>query len=235
VEVAADGFSAIDKLRDHHYAAVVLDPMIRQGLNGFAVLTYIELEQPEVLHKLFLLTGLSVETITRTAPFLLPRLFRKPSEVMKLASAITARHESSAVPRRTESITRVLLVEDDDETAQSVSKLVQGLGYGVTIARGGREALVELSSSDFAVVILELVMPDFDGFTLLEYIETMQPELLRRVIVTTGMPETYLSSIAGRVCAVLHKPVDAALLQAALDRCVPHEPFEAGGSTPQLG
>src|ERR1700674_3850690 len=64
VDTAADGFSAVEKLKEHKYAAVILDPMIRHGLNGFAVLTYIEMEQTEVLERLYVLTALSVETIT---------------------------------------------------------------------------------------------------------------------------------------------------------------------------
>src|SRR5205085_8644943 len=49
VDAALDGLTAIHRLRDRQYAAVVIDPRIRHALNGFAVLSYIEHEQPETL------------------------------------------------------------------------------------------------------------------------------------------------------------------------------------------
>ena len=66
VETADDGFSAIEKLRQQRYSAVILDPMIRDRLNGYAVLSFMELEQPQTLDRVFLLTGMSEQTIVRT-------------------------------------------------------------------------------------------------------------------------------------------------------------------------
>jgi DNA-binding NtrC family response regulator len=97
-ETVSDGFAAIDKLRERNYSAVVLDPIIRHGLNGYAVLNFIELEQPEMLERLFLLTGMSEQTIRRTAPSVLPRLFRKPFAATNAAAAVIAAcHQRYAV------------------------------------------------------------------------------------------------------------------------------------------
>ena len=69
----------MEKLRERNYCAVILDPMIGERLNGYAVLNFLELEQPETVERLFLFTGMSEQTIRRTAPSVLPRLFRKSS------------------------------------------------------------------------------------------------------------------------------------------------------------
>src|ERR1051326_617946 len=81
-------FAAIDKLRAWSYRAVILDPAIRHRLNGYAVLNFLELEQPQTLDRVFLLTGMSEQTIRRTAPAILPRLFRKPCALPSLAAAV---------------------------------------------------------------------------------------------------------------------------------------------------
>jgi DNA-binding response OmpR family regulator len=47
-ESVADAFAAMEKLRERDYCAVILDPMIRQRLNGFSVLNFLELEQPVI-------------------------------------------------------------------------------------------------------------------------------------------------------------------------------------------
>ncbi len=89
-DVVDDALAAIEKLREWSYCAVILDPVIRRGLNGYAILNFLEMEQPETLDRLFLLTGMSEQTIRRTAPLVLSRLFRKPTSYSKLTAAVIA-------------------------------------------------------------------------------------------------------------------------------------------------
>ena len=115
-ESVGDAFAAMEKLRGQDYCAVILDPMIRERLNGFAVLNFLELDQPETLDRLFLFTGMSEQTIRRTAPSVLPRLFRKSSALAKVAAAVI---EACIPGSHAEQTIRksVLLVEDDRATA----------------------------------------------------------------------------------------------------------------------
>ena len=222
VETVDDGFSAIEKLRQRRYNAVILDPMIRHRLNGYAVLSFIELEQPEMLEHLFLLTGMSEQTIARTAPSVLPRLYRKPLEAPKVAAAVLAlgdRLEQKKPPLRS-----ILIVEDDRQTAAALASLIKELGYEVTLAESGREALERLSSDDYAAIVLDLVLPDLDGFAVLHHLEAIKPQLLPRMIITTGMPEKYTAEIdRARICGVVQKPVESGRLAALLWRCVGEE------------
>ena len=218
VEVVSDGLSAIEKLQQQQYSAVVLDPMIREGLNGYVVLNYIELEQPRVMENLFLLTGMSEQTIARTVPTALPRFFRKPGDTRKLADAVLEHCGGRQAAQSTDSL---LLIEDDRVTAGLMQRVAEQLDYRVVVAHNGLTAIELLMFSDYAAVLLDLVLPDFDGFTILEYLRVRRPELLQQVIVITGVPERYASSIdRSRICAVLQKPVDVQQLSAALQRCV---------------
>ena len=233
LDTASDGSEAMECLSHNDYCAVVLDPMIRHRLNGYAVLNFIEQEQPETLDSLFLLTGMSEQTIRRTAPAVLPRLFRKPYDAARLVSAILAscRRREEVRPREFGS---VLIVEDDQATATLLRDLVGEIGYSATIAASGREALACLHTTDFDAILLDLVMPDVDGFTLLEQLRMMKPYLLPRVIVATGMPERYISELDETlVCAIVPKPVDLATLKRLLHVCSDCAPFEAGGEFPQ--
>ena len=218
VEAAGDGFSAIEKLRDANYGAVVLDPMIRHRLNGFAVLNFIELEQPEIIDHLFLLTGMSEQTIARAAPAVRDRLFRKPADASRIADAILAMMHRNKSNRRMVSI---LIVEDDVQTAHAMRAIVEALGYDVVIARGGREALDCLATGDYAAIMLDLVLPDIDGFEVLDHLRKEMPGVLSHLIVTTGMPERYVGDFdASQICAVMQKPIDAGALSLHLARCV---------------
>jgi CheY-like chemotaxis protein len=238
VETAGESLAAIEKLRTNRYPAIVLEPMIRHGLNGFAVLNYIELEQPETLSHVFLLTAMSRQTITRTAPGLIPRFFRRPREVQLAAAAVIASIERQSVRERPKR--SVLLVEDDSQTARVTSDALEQLGYTCEWLPGGGKVLETVSASRFDAIMLDLIMPDVDGFAVLECLKSRKPELLRRVVVTTGMPAKYLNAIddaidRSRICGVVQKPVDFGQLRHLLHRCAEVTLFEAGGESPIAG
>jgi len=231
VETAGESLAAIEKLRTGRYPAIVLEPMIRHGLNGFVVLNYIELEQPETLSQVFLLTAMSRQTITRTAPGLIPRFFRRPREVQLAAAAVIASIERQSIRERPKR--SVLLVEDDSQTARVTSDGLEQLGYTCEWLPGGGKVLETVTASRFDAIMLDLIMPDLDGFAVLECLKSQKPELLRRVVVTTGMPGKYLGSIdRNRICGIVQKPVDFGELRHLLHRCGDTVPFEGGGESP---
>jgi DNA-binding NtrC family response regulator len=234
-ESVRDAFTAMDRLREQNYSAVVLDPAIRHRLNGYAVLSFIELEQPETLEHLFLFTGMSEQTIRRTAPSVLPRFFRKPCDAASVAAAVIAAcgQRRASSERRSEG--SVLLVEDDLMTANAARSVLNNLGYSVHWAPNGLAAMETLRKQDFDVVMLDLVMPHMDGFAVLEHFQAENPALLRRVIVTTGIPDRYVQQVdRSAICGILPKPMDIAMLTQLLSDCHWERPFIAdpGGESP---
>jgi CheY-like chemotaxis protein len=219
LDCVTDACSAMERLTQNRYCAVVLDPMIRHRLNGYAVLNFIELERPDMLESLFLLTGMSEQTIRRTAPAVVHRLFRKPHDAARLAAVIVGACRGQSETRRP-GLGSVLIVEDDHATATLLHDVVRELGYSSTTASSGSEALACLHATDFDAIILDLVLPGIDGFTLLEQLTVMKPHLLPRVIISTGMPERYIARLDQTlVCAIVSKPVDIATLQRLLREC----------------
>jgi DNA-binding response OmpR family regulator len=233
-DAVSDAFAAIEKLRERSYSAIVLDPMIRHRLNGYAVLNFIELEQPEVIERLYLLTGMSEQTIRRTAPAFASRLFRKPAAGKAVDAVIAAfgQHRIECEPHVRGS---VLLVEDDHVTANATIRILDELGYSVEWVEDGSDALDAIAERTFDAVMLDLVLPDVDGFTLLERFRSDKPGLLRRVIITTGMPGKYLEAIdRTAVGGILEKPLQVGRLETLLDACMQpeFEAFEGGGEFP---
>lgn len=62
---------------------------------------------------------------------------------------------------------RILLV-DDSETARKIMARVLGDSYELSFATGGREALERIVSDSPDLVILDLLMPEMNGFEVLE-------------------------------------------------------------------
>ena len=67
----------------------------------------------------------------------------------------------------------------------------------MTCAGDGATAIAALANADFDAIILDLIMPDVDGFTVLERLRATKPHLLHRVIVTTAFPRN-MQSISSR-------------------------------------
>ena len=82
---------------------------------------------------------------------------------------------------------RVLVVDDDPEIASLLSRYLQGQGLEVRIAGNGVQARDALVRPDFDLVLLDLGLPDTDGFALMR-------ELRQRwtgpIIIVTGRGES---------------------------------------------
>jgi len=66
---------------------------------------------------------------------------------------------------------KLLAVDDDPMNRDMLSRRLEKLGYEVTDAATGREALLRLKEGNFDLVLLDILMPDLDGFQTLEFMK----------------------------------------------------------------
>jgi DNA-binding response OmpR family regulator len=85
----------------------------------------------------------------------------------------------------------VLLVDDITDVRESVAEGLKEMGYGVTLASSGSEALTHLKKGTFDVVISDLNMADGDGLDLRAHAR----EKNLPTIMISGYPEKYLPFI----------------------------------------
>lgn len=81
---------------------------------------------------------------------------------------------------------RALVVEDDLAIRSLVSAVLRREGFVVDPAVNGREALALLGDRTYAVIVLDLTMPDINGVELLESLRRRDERMLRRVVVMTA-------------------------------------------------
>jgi two-component system, sensor histidine kinase and response regulator len=91
----------------------------------------------------------------------------------------------------------ILLIEDEARLRDNLQTLLQSEGYHVTTAQNGAEGIMQLRKGPFDLVLTDLVMPEVDGFQVLEYLKAYSPETV--VVVMTA----YVS--AGSVIDALRK------------------------------
>jgi two-component system sensor histidine kinase TorS len=102
---------------------------------------------------------------------------------------------------------RILLVEDDPVSARVASSILAYLGHRVGGARSGAEALVAARGERFEAAVVDVGLPDADGFALVAELRRLQPGL--RCVVVTGQFVPDAERRADRLGAgFLDKPVD---------------------------
>jgi CheY-like chemotaxis protein len=78
----------------------------------------------------------------------------------------------------------VLVVDDNPDHRKMFRVRLESGGYSVVEANSGREALAAIEKTSFALMILDLSMPDLDGFDVLRAVRSKRPEL--KIIVASG-------------------------------------------------
>lgn len=106
--------------------------------------------------------------------------------------------------------TRILLVDDDISVRESLAAALAYENYLPLTAANGEEALKVASTSPVDLVILDLNLPDRDGWDTFEQLTGRHPEI--PIIVLTGRANQLFSALAAGVGALIEKPVDPEFL-----------------------
>ncbi len=118
---------------------------------------------------------------------------------------------------------RVLLAEDNAVNRLVVTRLLEKQGHHVAAATTGREALAALSRAHYDVVLMDVQMPDMDGFETTRTIRTMEKQTGRhqQIIALTAhaMIGDRERCLAAGMDAYLTKPISAQELYQLLEGC----------------
>ncbi|AXI54189.1 Adenylate cyclase 2 (plasmid) [Pseudoseohaeicola sp. NH-UV-7] len=115
-------------------------------------------------------------------------------------------------------VARLLIVDDNKVNRLLLSRSVEMLGYDASVAENGRIAMEQLRAAPFDLLLLDIEMPEMDGFEVLEAIK-LDPDLRDiPVIVTSSVEgvENIVRCIELGAEDYLAKPVNRVLLQARL-------------------
>src|ERR1700687_1613915 len=81
---------------------------------------------------------------------------------------------------------KILLVDDSPENLVSLEAALEGLGQQLVLARSGMEALRYLLEDDFAAILLDVKMPEMDGFQTAELIRSRKRSRDVPILFLTG-------------------------------------------------
>ena len=114
----------------------------------------------------------------------------------------------------------VLLVDDDESLLRLMTIRLQGEGYQVQSAEGGKEALRLLNTTNFDVVLSDLRMPGIDGLSLFEDIMSNGKDVPVILMTAHGTIQDAVEATQRGVFGFLTKPIDHDELRALLKKAV---------------
>ncbi len=79
----------------------------------------------------------------------------------------------------------VLVIEDDPRSVKLMELVLSSQGYQAVVARNGEEGLAAAKSRPFDVILLDLMLPEVDGFEVLRRLQA-DPELADIPVVITS-------------------------------------------------
>jgi PAS domain S-box-containing protein len=164
----------------------------------------------QVLHEI------KADPVTRDIPVILLTIVDKQSLGYQLGAAdylVKPLEEEAVVSalRRLRALSHtstpehVLVVDDDPNIPELVSQLLEGGDYEVEAANDGQQALDMIRRQPPDVMLLDLVMPGMDGFSLLEVLRQEDYEFPVIVLTAKTLTQADHDSLKGRVEKVIQK------------------------------
>jgi CheY-like chemotaxis protein len=89
-------------------------------------------------------------------------------------------------PKTAKSRVKILLVDDSRENLVSLEAALEVLDEELVLANSGTEALRQLLDKDFAAILLDVKMPELDGFETAELIRTRPRSRQTPILFLTG-------------------------------------------------
>ena len=80
----------------------------------------------------------------------------------------------------------ILIVEDDTDSRQALTTMVESLGYQTMACASGKEALVGIKTCKVHLALLDIMMPEMDGYELLTEIKKIPEYLSLPIIMVTA-------------------------------------------------
>ena len=101
---------------------------------------------------------------------------------------------------------RILLVDDEPKLGKLLGEMLEREGHAVTRVSGGRQALVELHTRQFDLVLTDLRMPEMDGLAVLREARARKPPVEVILMTAFGTADSAVEAMKAGAADYLLKP-----------------------------
>ena len=113
---------------------------------------------------------------------------------------------------------RILVVDDDPTSLGALSALLAGDGYRITVARGGREALLRIARDRPDCVVLDYAMPEMTGLEVLRSLRASGDQIPVLMLSAKSDPYDKTAGYSSGADVYVGKDEDPSVVRAAIQR-----------------
>jgi DNA-binding response OmpR family regulator len=138
---------------------------------------------------------------------------------MKMFSKSKSEDDQSQQTRPLE----VLIIDDNEQITKMISSFLDMSNHECTVVNDGKEGLELVKTNQYDSIVLDLAMPEFDGYEILNTLAKEDPSQLRKVIILTASSVSLESVKKFKelgIASCLQKPVDIDQLLAKINSVV---------------
>ena len=107
---------------------------------------------------------------------------------------------------------KVLVVDDEPAIRALVTKIVERAGFPVDSARDGAEAMEKITAGSYDVVVLDLMMPNVDGYALIDFLRERSTKPPAIIVISAGDSVVLRQLDGSMVHSIVRKPFDIDVL-----------------------
>jgi len=112
---------------------------------------------------------------------------------------------------QSESRLNVLIIDDNEQITKMISSFLDISNHDCTIVNDGKEGLELIKTKQYDSIVLDLAMPEFDGFEILDTLKNEDSSQMSKIIILTASSiplETVKKFKELGISSCLQKPVD---------------------------
>ncbi len=207
VDIAHDGFSALDLVRKKPYDIALLDLKMpgMDGLTLYRELRKLRAETVAIVVSAFAAKSTTAEALAAGAW----QVLAKPVDFPVLLKFIGEALDQPLV----------LVVDDDPDLCATLWDLLRDRGYRVALAHDTQDAAGVLTNREFRIVLIDMKLPSGDGGVVFKQVRQTNPGA--RTVVITGnrseMEPVIQQVVAEGADAICYKPFDVPVLLKTLE------------------
>lgn len=113
---------------------------------------------------------------------------------------------------------KILVVDDEPMNVHILKRLLERVGHEICTAYNGREALDAISENHFDLILLDIMMPQVDGFEVLDELQQQKSQIPVIMVSALNDYDTINKAHSMGACDFLTKPVKPATIYSAVEK-----------------
>lgn len=227
ITTAMDGRQALELVSSQNFDLVLLD-ILMPGIDGYQVLEKMKADDATSTIPVVMLTAIhDMESVVRCFEMgvedYLTKPFNMPFVKSRIASCLRSTDSKDAIDgagsQLKKQINRLLIVDDNAMNRDLLARRLDREGYRIVTADGGRKALELVASDHYDLILLDILMPDMDGYEVLKILKSNKSTKDIPVIMLTAVNE--VESVKHCIDLGAHdyliKPFNSVLLKSRIE------------------